>query len=93
MSNSRNYPKYIGVNPNSIREEPQGSYTFKSPVGQTDRALINVDGVESTGLLIHPTVLGTGSEVLQIDANQAAVVAGPITINCSLTVNGTLRVV
>lgn len=92
MSMSRNYPKYIGVNPNGIREE-NGSYTFKSPAGQTDRALINVDGVESTGLLIHPTVLGTGSEVLQIDVNQAAVVAGPITINCSLTVNGTLRVV
>ena len=55
--------------------------------------MIGNDGVETVGLLLHPTTLGTGSETITVDANQGAVVVGPITVNCTLTVNGTLRVI
>ena len=92
MSNSHS-PRYIGTNPKGVREEPLGTYAFKTADGSANRAVIGNDGVETVGLLIHPTTLGTGSETITVDANQGAVVVGPITVNCTLTVNGPLRVI
>ena len=86
-------PRYIGTNPLGVREEPNGTYSFKTADGAANRAVIGNDGVEAVGLLIHPTTLGTGSETITVDATQGSVMAGPITINCTLTVNGQLRVI
>lgn len=52
------------------------------------------EGYETIGMFIHSQTLGnSASDILVIDAGQGAVMAGPVTLNCTLTVNGTLTIV
>ena len=84
-------PRYIGTKPLGVREEPNGTYAFKTADGTADRAVIGNDGIENSALFINKDTLGTGSETITVASN--AYMVGPVTVNCTLTVNGTLRVV
>ena len=44
-------------------------------------------------LYINSKTIGTGNESLVIDADQNCLVMGPVTINATLTINGTLKVI
>jgi len=86
-------PRYIGTKPLGVREEPNGTYAFKTADGTADRAIIGNDGIENSALFINKDTLGTGSETITVAANEGAYMVGPVTVNCTLTVNGTLRVI
>jgi hypothetical protein len=86
-------PRYIGTNPLGVREEPNGTYSFKTADGAANRAIIGNDGIENSGLFINKSTLGTGSETITVASDEGAYMVGPITVNCTLTVNGTLRVI
>jgi hypothetical protein len=51
------------------------------------------DGIENNKLYINSKTIGTGNENLVIDADQNCLVMGPVTINATLTINGTLKVI
>ena len=92
MSNSHS-PRYIGTKPLGVREEPNGTYSFKTADGAANRAVIGNDGIENSGLFINKSTLGTGSETITVASDEGAYMVGPVTVNCTLTVNGTLRVI
>ena len=92
MSNSHS-PRYIGTKPLGVREEPNGTYSFKTADGAANRAIIGNDGIENSGLFINKSTLGTGSETITVASDEGAYMVGPVTVNCTLTVNGTLRVI
>lgn len=92
MSTSHS-PRYIGTKPLGVREEPNGTYSFKTADGAANRAVIGNDGIENSGLFINKSTLGTGSETITVASDEGAYMVGPVTVNCTLTVNGTLRVI
>lgn len=92
MSTSHS-PRYIGTKPLGVREEPNGTYSFKTADGAANRAIIGNDGIENSGLFINKSTLGTGSETITVASDEGAYMVGPVTVNCTLTVNGTLRVI
>jgi len=51
------------------------------------------DGIENNFMYLNAKTLGTGTESLTIDADQNCLIMGPVTFNCSLTINGTLKVI
>jgi len=51
------------------------------------------DGIENDKFYINSKTIGTGNESLAIDSDQNCLVMGPVTINCTLTINGTLKVI
>ena len=62
--------------------------------GSHEEAQRTQDGIEvNSGLMLHKSTLGTGSETYTVDADQNGVLCGPVTINCTLTVLGTLTIV
>jgi len=51
------------------------------------------DGVENNFMYLNAQTIGTGTETVTIDADQNCLIMGPVTFNCTLVVNGTLKVV
>ena len=51
------------------------------------------DGVDNERLYLQNSTLGTGNETITVDADQNCLIMGPITINCTLVVNGTVKII
>ena len=51
------------------------------------------DGIENEKLYINAKTVGTGNESITIDSDQNCLIMGPVTFNCTLTINGTLKVI
>ena len=61
--------------------------------GNNNTIMMTQDGVENERLSLSAKTIGTGTESLTIDADQNCLMMGPVTINCTLTINGTLKVI
>ena len=61
--------------------------------GNDLHANLTTDGIENNFMYLNAKTLGTGTESLTIDADQNCLIMGPVTFNCSLTINGTLKVI
>lgn len=61
--------------------------------GDHRKARITGDGLETNFLVLHNSTIGTGVETISIDTDQAAVLVGPVTVNCTMVVDGTLRII
>tara|TARA_Y100000004_G_scaffold129504_1_gene145995 strand:- start:158 stop:382 length:225 start_codon:yes stop_codon:yes gene_type:complete len=51
------------------------------------------DGVENNFIYLNAKTVGTGVETVNIDSDQNCLIMGPVTFNCTLTINGTLKVI
>ena len=51
------------------------------------------DGFDNERLYLQNSTLGTGVETLTVDTDQNCLIMGPITINCTLVVNGTVKII
>ena len=61
--------------------------------GKAQDMAMTVDGLENKLLWLGPQTLGTGNETVTIDSDQNALIMGPVTFNCSLAINGSLKVI
>jgi len=61
--------------------------------GGNHRHTVNTsDGIENNFLYLNAKTVGTGTETVNIDSDQNCLIMGPVTFNCTLVVNGTLKV-
>ncbi len=51
------------------------------------------DGIHNEKLYLSPKTLGDGTETITIDSDQNCLLMGPCTINCTLVINGTMKVI
>lgn len=51
------------------------------------------DGLDNERLYLQNSTLGTGVETLTVDADQNCLIMGPITVNCTLVINGTVKII
>ena len=58
-----------------------------------DSVLQTKDGLENNFMYLNAKTVGTGTESIAIDSDQNCLIMGPVTFNCTLTINGTLKVV
>ena len=61
--------------------------------GNESHMVVTGDGVENAFLYVGAKTIGTGTETVTIDSDQNALVMGPVTFNCSLAINGSLKVI
>ena len=58
-----------------------------------DSVLQTKDGLENNFMYLNAKTIGTGTESIAIDSDQNCLIMGPVTFNCTLTINGTLKVI
>ena len=58
-----------------------------------DSVLQTKDGLENNFMYLNAKTVGTGTELIAIDSDQNCLIMGPVTFNCTLTINGTLKVI
>ena len=58
-----------------------------------DSVLQPKDGLENNFMYLNAKTVGTGTESIAIDSDQNCLIMGPVTFNCTLTINGTLKVI
>ncbi len=58
-----------------------------------DSVLQTKDGLENNFMYLNAKTVGTGTESIAIDSDQNCLIMGPVTFNCTLTINGTLKVI
>ena len=58
-----------------------------------DSVLQTKDGLENSFMYLNAKTVGTGTESIAIDSDQNCLIMGPVTFNCTLTINGTLKVI
>ena len=61
--------------------------------GNNDTIMMTKDGVENERMFLSAKTIGTGTESITIDSDQNCLIMGPVTFNCTLTINGTLKVI
>ena len=61
--------------------------------GNETTSTLTQDGIENNFMYLNAKTIGTGTESIAIDSDQNCLVMGPVTFNCTLTINGTLKVV
>tara|TARA_Y100000816_G_C26083894_1_gene571668 strand:- start:859 stop:1080 length:222 start_codon:yes stop_codon:yes gene_type:complete len=58
-----------------------------------DSVLQTKDGLENNFMYLNAKTVGTGTESIAVDSDQNCLIMGPVTFNCTLTINGTLKVI
>ena len=69
--------------------------TFPIVLNGADHASVlqTKDGLENNFMYLNAKIVGTGTESIAIDSDQNCLIMGPVTFNCTLTINGTLKVI